>query len=169
LPSPRYVSRAVHTDDGFHDHAVTILLVAWGQFLDHDITLSAETRDPRTGKTPKCCEGSGPGPVHPNCLPIEIPPDDGFYSKYGQRCMNFVRTISGLRYNCRLGPRASFNEISSVIDAGTVYSNSAETLEELRAFKGGLLKVLTTTTTNYQHLKHGLLNLRCSPSLRNLA
>ena len=68
LPTPRYVSRAVHPDDGFHDHAVTILLVAWGQFLDHDITLSAETRDPRTGKTPKCCEGSGPGPVHPNCL-----------------------------------------------------------------------------------------------------
>ena len=55
--------------------------------------------------------------------------------------MNFVRTISGLRYNCRLGPRASFNEISSIIDAGTVYSNSAETQEELRAFKGGLLKV----------------------------
>lgn len=142
LPTPRYVSRAVHPDDGFHDHAVTILLVAWGQFLDHDITLSAETRDPRTGKTPKCCEGSGPGPVHPNCLPIEIPSDDGFFSKYGQRCMNFVRTISGLRYNCRLGPRASFNEISSIIDAGTVYSNSAETLEELRAFKGGLLKML---------------------------
>ena len=141
LPTPRFVSRAVHTDDGFHDHAVTILLVAWGQFLDHDITLSAETRDPRTGKTPKCCDGSGPGPVHPNCLPIEIPAEDGFFSKHGQRCMNFVRTISGLRYNCRLGPRQSFNEISSIIDAGTVYSNSAKTMEELRTFKNGLLKV----------------------------
>ena len=31
-------------DEGFHDHAVTILLVAWGQFIDHDITLTAETK-----------------------------------------------------------------------------------------------------------------------------
>jgi hypothetical protein len=34
-------------DEGFHDHAVTILLVAWGQFIDHDITLTAETKDIR--------------------------------------------------------------------------------------------------------------------------
>lgn len=167
LPSPRFVSRASHPDDGFHDHAVTILLVAWGQFLDHDITLSAETRDPRTGKTPKCCEGSGPGPAHPNCLPIEIPSDDGFYGKYGQRCMNFVRTISGLRYNCRLGPRASFNEISSIIDAGTVYSNSPETLEELRAFKGGLLKVCKHQADAGPFTKPYFF-CRCFPFLRNL-
>ena len=79
--------------------------------------------------------------MHPNCLPIEIPPEDDFFSKYGQRCMNFVRTISGLRYNCRLGPRQTFNEITSLIDAGTVYSSSASRLEDLRTFKGGLLKV----------------------------
>ena len=35
----------------------------------------------------------------------------------------------------------TFDPIISIIDAGTVYSNSAKTLEELRAFKGGLLKV----------------------------
>ena len=113
LPTPRYISRAVHPDEGFHDHAVTLLLVAWGQFLDHDITLSAETRDTRTGKTPKCCDGSGPGPAHPNCLPIEIPADDDFFRQHGQRCMNFVRTLAGVSYDCKLGPRRTFNEISS--------------------------------------------------------
>ena len=40
----------VEQDEGFHDHAVTILLVAWGQFIDHDITLTAETKDIRHGK-----------------------------------------------------------------------------------------------------------------------
>ncbi len=138
LPSARKVSATVHNDHGFHDHAVTVLLVAWGQFIDHDITLTAETRDPRTRKTPKCCEGN----AHPNCLPIEIPHGDPFFAKHEQRCMNFVRSPAGLRYNCRLGTRDSFNEISSPIDAGTVYSNDEETLKTLRSFKGGRLKML---------------------------
>ena len=46
--------------------------------------------------------------------------------------MNFVRSEAGLRKNCRLGPREQFNEVSSVLDAGTVYSNDPELLEELR-------------------------------------
>ena len=148
LPTARYISRAVHPDEGFHDHAVTLLLVAWGQFLDHDITLSAETRDTRTGKTPKCCgEDLGPGPAHPNCLPIEIPSDDGFFKQHGQRCMNFVRTLAGLRNGCRLGPRTTFNEISSFIDAGTVYSNDPHLVEKLRSFKAGQLKVGASEAT----------------------
>ncbi len=47
-----------------------------------------------------------------------------------------------MRENCRLGPREQFNEISSTLDAGTVYSNIPERLEQLRLFKGGLLKTL---------------------------
>lgn len=46
--------------------------------------------------------------------------------------MNFVRSQAGLRHNCRLGPREQFNEISSMLDAGTVYSNVPERLESLR-------------------------------------
>ncbi len=42
LPSARIVSTNVHVGDEKHDHAVTMLLVAWGQYIDHDITLSAE-------------------------------------------------------------------------------------------------------------------------------
>jgi len=141
LPSPRTISSHLHKDEGFHDHAVTILLVAWGQFIDHDITLTAETKDPRTGKTPKCCDGGFDG-THPNCLPIEIPADDHFYTLHKRRCMNFVRSQAGLRYNCRLGPREQFNEISAVLDAGTVYSNVPERLESLRLYKNGFLKTL---------------------------
>jgi peroxidase len=141
LPSPRSISSKLHKDEGFHDHAVTILLVAWGQFIDHDITLTAETKDPRTDKTPKCCDGGFDG-SHPNCLPIEIPSNDQFYALHKRRCMNFVRSQAGLRYNCRLGPREQFNEISAVLDAGTVYSNVPERLESLRLYKKGFLKTL---------------------------
>ena len=56
--------------------------------------------------------------------------------------MNFVRAEAGLRHNCKIGPREQFNEISSVLDAGTVYSNSPEKLESLRLYKNGFLKTL---------------------------
>jgi hypothetical protein len=138
LPSPRLISRAVHTDDGFHDHAVTIFLVFWGQFIDHDITLTSETKDPVTNKTPKCCEGA----QNPACLPIEVPADDGFFSKFNQRCINLVRSPNGVRKNCALGTRSTFNVLSSIMDGNTVYSNSEETLEKLRSFKGGEFKML---------------------------
>ena len=52
------------------------------------------------------------------CLPIEIPQYDAFYRGHNQRCMNFVRTHPGLRYNCRLGPRNSVNQITSFFGGG---------------------------------------------------
>ena len=96
LPNPRSVSTAVHQDDGFHDHAVTVMLVAWGQFMDHDITLTAETRDEKTGETPECCDVGLDG-SHPDCLPIDIPPDDKFFNLHKRDCMNFARVVPGLR------------------------------------------------------------------------
>ena len=44
LPSARMVSAHVHRDEGLHDHAITIMSVAWGQAMDHDMTLTAETK-----------------------------------------------------------------------------------------------------------------------------
>lgn len=41
LPLSRVVSRTMHPDDGFHDHAGTVMVIAWGQFMDHDYTLTA--------------------------------------------------------------------------------------------------------------------------------
>lgn len=41
LPISRVVSRTMHPDDGFHDHAGTVMVIAWGQFMDHDYTLTA--------------------------------------------------------------------------------------------------------------------------------
>ncbi len=39
---------------------------------------------------------------------------------------------AGLRHNCRLGPRTPTNEISSILDAGTVYGSTPEKQEMLR-------------------------------------
>lgn len=40
LPLSRIVSRTMHPDEGFHDHAGTVMVIAWGQFMDHDFTLT---------------------------------------------------------------------------------------------------------------------------------
>ena len=50
------VSAHVHRDEGFHDHAITFLMVAWGQFTDHDITLTAEI-DEVLEEDLNCCRG----------------------------------------------------------------------------------------------------------------
>jgi len=31
----------MHPDEGYHDHAGTVMVIAWGQFIDHDYTLTA--------------------------------------------------------------------------------------------------------------------------------
>lgn len=41
LPFSRVVSRTMHPDEGYHDHAGTVMVIAWGQFMDHDYTLQA--------------------------------------------------------------------------------------------------------------------------------
>lgn len=30
----------MHPDEGYHDHAGTVMVIAWGQFMDHDYTLT---------------------------------------------------------------------------------------------------------------------------------
>ena len=42
---------------------------------------------------------------HKNCMPIDVPPDDPFYSKHGVRCLDFLRTMAGHRPGCALGKR----------------------------------------------------------------
>ena len=55
LPSPRRVSGTLHNDQGQHDHAVTVMLVAWGQMIDHDMTFTAEVKPKEIGE--RCSRG----------------------------------------------------------------------------------------------------------------
>ena len=150
LPNPRHISALIHTDEGFHDHSITMLLVAFGQFLDHEITLTAEVTDPRTDRAPRCCHDDV---LHPHCLPIEIPIHDPFYSKFHQRCHNFVRSLSGVRHRCSLGTRESINRNPSVIDLSPLYGPSEEKAKNLRTYEGGRMRSLPVFR------EHGLKDL----------
>uniref|UniRef100_A0A146LIQ2 Peroxidasin n=1 Tax=Lygus hesperus TaxID=30085 RepID=A0A146LIQ2_LYGHE len=140
LPPARLVSTTVHGDTSTkHAHLISFMFPAWGQLIDHDLTLTAETKDPITRKDIDCCAGGLDR--HPNCLPIPIPEDDTFYHYNRQSCMNFARSLAGVRPGCRLGSRVQINLLTSYIDANFMYGSNYRVADSLRALQGGLLKV----------------------------
>jgi len=141
LPPPRIVSRTIHPDEGYHDHAATILLISWGQFMDHDLTLTATPLDPVTRNEPEECCHRAPNARNPYCLEISIPHDDPFYGVYGVRCIDFVRGFPGTRAGCRLGSRNQFNILTAIIDGNTVYGVEENFARSLRSGYGGLLRM----------------------------
>ena len=62
-----------------------------------------------------------PSELHPECLHIDISPTDRFFSRFGQRCMNFVRSLPSVPQDCSLGPRQQMNQITGFIDARYLY------------------------------------------------
>ncbi|XP_047738781.1 peroxidase [Hyalella azteca] len=142
LPNPRRVSAHIHRDDGYHDHAISLLFLAWGQFMDHDFTLTATPLDPETRNEPErnCCV-LPEHQQHQECLEIRLPKDDQFYSLFHQDCLEFFRGLPGVRQDCKLGVRAPFNILTSVIDVNTVYGGSHRHANRLREGVGGLMKM----------------------------
>ena len=142
LPNPRKVSAFIHRDEGYHDHAISLFFLAWGQFMDHDFTLTATPLDPLTRNEPEdnCCE-LPPLMRHKECLEITVPEDDPFFKLFNHECIEFFRGLSGVRQDCRLGVRAPFNILTSVIDVNTVYGVTLEHANKLREHRGGLMKM----------------------------
>ncbi len=103
------------------------------------MAFGGETKDPATGSEPKCCDVS-PDRRHPACWPIDIPVNDPFYSLFRRRCLEFVRSGTGLKENCRLGSRSTFNAVSSFLDANFIYGSDDDTSIKLRTFHRGLLR-----------------------------
>ncbi|XP_024938090.1 peroxidase isoform X4 [Cephus cinctus] len=141
LPLARVVSRTMHPDEGYHDHAGTVMVIAWGQFMDHDYTLTATPLDPLNRNDPEECCSRPPHLKNPYCNEIYIPEDDYFYRLFNVRCMDFVRAFPAVRPGCRLGSRVPFNLLTGVLDGNTVYGISEHFARKLRTGYGGLLRM----------------------------
>ncbi|XP_018048893.1 PREDICTED: uncharacterized protein LOC108687560 isoform X1 [Atta colombica] len=141
LPLSRVVSRTMHPDEGYHDHAGTVMVIAWGQFMDHDYTLTATPLDPLNRNDPEECCGRLPHQKNPYCNEIFIPEDDYFYKLFNVQCMNFVRAFPAVRPGCRLGSRVPFNLLTGVLDGNTVYGITEAFARKLRTGYGGLLRM----------------------------
>ncbi|XP_078034231.1 uncharacterized protein LOC144468548 [Augochlora pura] len=144
LPSARDVTRIIHEDRDVPLASITHMLMQWGQFVDHDLTATGQSRG-FNGTIPQCCLNFGKGfqPaefMHPECLPISVSVDDSFFGPLGVRCLEFLRSGSAPREDCKFGPREQLSQVTSYLDASTVYSSNAFQTDTLRLFRNGLLQ-----------------------------
>lgn len=113
------------------------MLAVWGQFLDHDITATASTRQ-QDGSTISCCSS---GNMYPECYSVIIDKEDPL-SRYNITCMEFIRSAPA--DTCCFGPREQMNQVSAFIDGSVVYGSDENVVKKLRTFKNGSLKMLLT-------------------------
>lgn len=144
LPNPRTVSLATIRWSEKADTKTTVMLMQWGQFIDHDLSLAATTPmlTPQ-GTNIDCCNRkllNDPKFKHPACISVLLPDDDPFYARFNVGCMNLVRNAPSPPIGCRLRAREQLNQLSHFIDGSMIYGNDEQQAFGLRQFQGGLLK-----------------------------
>ncbi|XP_019613501.1 PREDICTED: thyroid peroxidase-like [Branchiostoma belcheri] len=122
LPSPRLVSTTMHEDLRKSSPVNTHMVMQFGQFLDHDITLTPNFQE--EGLVCTC------GTDDEHCFNINVPSDDPDFA--GRPCLPFARSLSCPNEGCRLGRRQQLNQLTAFVDASNVYGSSDEEIEELR-------------------------------------
>ena len=136
LPSARDVSTTIHhgIKKAMHPFA-SLMVMQFGQFLDHDLTLTPE-------QDLHCCDPANrvedlqQPPESRFCFNIDIT-HDPFYSKKDLLCSPFTRSDSICTSE---GTREQFNIITAFIDAGNVYGETNDKATRLRAMTGGKMK-----------------------------
>ncbi|XP_032664992.1 uncharacterized protein LOC116841308 isoform X2 [Odontomachus brunneus] len=144
LPSARDITGLIHEDQDVPLASVTHMLMQWGQFVDHDLTATGQSRG-FNGTVPQCCLPRGvgfqpPEFMHPECLPIAVNLRDSFYGPLGVRCLEFLRSGPAPKEGCEFGTREQLSQVTSYLDASMVYSSNALHSDSLRLFRNGLLQ-----------------------------
>ena len=123
-PGARVISNEIHDQPQplINRRGASDFLWQWGQFLDHDITLTPEA-----------------DPVEP--FNIQVPAGDLFFDP--QSLGTIEIGLDRSYYEMVNGVREQFNEITAYIDASNVYGSDAERAQALRA-NDGTGKLLTS-------------------------
>ena len=117
----------------------TSMVLAFGQFLNHDISNTASF-DTEKAKQMDCCKNS----KNAECYAIKFNEKyDEIGTKYGSRCQNFIRSTP---CPCKSGQREQQNLQTSFVDLSLVYGPSDKLAASLRTFKAGRM----ATSTNFR-------------------
>ncbi|XP_021379773.1 peroxidasin homolog isoform X1 [Mizuhopecten yessoensis] len=145
LPSPRLVSSfLMSTDHVTEDETSTHMLMQWGQFADHDITLTPQSISyARFSDGRRCnetCDNEYP------CFPIPVPRSDSRIQSHP--CLGFARSSAMCNsgstsiFYKTFSARQQINAITAFIDASNVYGSSEFDIQRLRELTNsrGLLR-----------------------------
>ncbi|XP_052132307.1 peroxidase-like, partial [Frankliniella occidentalis] len=143
LPSARLVSVAIAKDRDVPDRELTLALMQWTQFVEHDMAHTPTSKMVNTGTALTCCRPDAtplaPRHAHPLCQPVTIPQDDPFYGRVRARCMSYIRSLHAFRPDCGFGPAEQMNQATHFLDGSQLYGTSARRDRSLRLFSGGRL------------------------------
>jgi len=137
LPNPRKITLDVHKDEDHLDPQFTLFVMQWGQFVDHDITLTPEATGLGNSKLQCHCNS-----VHPECFNIPYPEDDRSHGN--TQCIEFARSLAA---QTSLGTRENVNGITAYLDSSQIYGSEACEAANLRQ-DGGFLK---TSQQDFRH------------------
>lgn len=124
-PNPRLISNAIFAQDGLLNDPVGLSDFTWvfGQFIDHDVTLTEIPGEP---------------------IPIPVPMGDPDFDPFFTGNMAIPMTRNGHRFGTGLGPgnpREYDNEITAFIDGSAVYHSEESAAQWLRSGVDGKMKV----------------------------
>jgi peroxidase len=143
-PSPRYISWNLIKDKDHSSDKLSHMFMSWGQFLDHDLTMSP-VFDDENGEELECdCNHTT------KCLPIMVKQDDpvfGDRTPHKGECLPLTRSVPACHCPAHNDlARNQINQITSFIDASNVYGSDDVHASNLRLNVGGLLKVSGVTS-----------------------
>ncbi|XP_064364587.1 thyroid peroxidase [Dromaius novaehollandiae] len=160
LPLVREVTRKIiHASNEAvtEDNLYSDIIMAWGQYIDHDIAFTPQSTSRTTFLTgvecQRTCENQNP------CFPIQVTTNDTL-SK-GMDCLPFYRSSPacgtgdhGVLFGnlSVLNPRQQINGLTSFLDASTVYGSTPAAENKLRNLTSseGLLRVNLKYSDNSQ-------------------
>lgn len=135
MPNSRRVRAVLAPDLDHFQKETTMLLMQFGQFVDHDIThvpvfqfrkIISRVIDIdkfsllyriilANGSGISCCTPDGkhqPKELrHPHCFTLDILPDDAFYRSFKVECVNFVRSMVAPRSDCTFGYAEQLSQV----------------------------------------------------------
>ncbi|XP_071041833.1 salivary peroxidase/catechol oxidase [Parasteatoda tepidariorum] len=124
LPNARNISINLENTDA-PSNQVSAFFSYYGQILVHDITLGPGIS--RNGTIIPCCVEN----PDPNCIDIEVSPDDPFYNQFNLSCIPFARTAPYPQ--CNFDKRQQMNKKTAFLDVSLIYGSNDKEAQQMRA------------------------------------